>query len=463
MKSFWKGHFLTLILVAADVIAFSVIWREAWQLRHALNEQFGEPINAYVNYRRMLPRLLVLWIGLMAYFEHYSHRGKISSLNQIGNIIKAGMMFFVATPALAFMFKQYDIGRSVIVFAVTAMTIYVYASRSALRWLKEYFVRRGHGLTRVAIIGAGKTGREVAARIKRHPEIGYNLVGFIDRDPSKKGTTIDDVPVIGVTNGLVDLLLRHRVEEVFLAVPSMPTNDKFNLITECEQAKVHFKVVTANLFQVITNQVKIDDIGGFPVILLADGHLTPAGALIKRMLDLAIAIPFTLIALPFMAMISLIIRLESPGPSLFVHDRVGKDGKIFKMYKFRTMRSDVNPYEKAPSDSSDPRITRFGKFLRKTSLDELPQLLNVLKGDMSMVGPRPEMPFIVAEYEPWQRRRLDVPQGITGLWQVAGRKHLPLHLNLEYDFYYIRNWSPVLDLVILVKTVPAVLLGKGAF
>lgn len=463
MKSFWKGHFLTLILVAADVVAFCVIWREAWNLRHALNDQFGEPINAYSNYRRVLPQLLPFWIGVMAYFEHYAHRGKISSLNQSGNIVKAGLMFLLITPALAFMFKEYDVGRAVIGFAVIGMTIYVTVSRTLLRRIKEFFVKRGHGLTRVAIIGAGKTGRSVAARILRHPEIGYSLVGFIDNDSHLAGTQVEGVPVIGGNKGLVDLLLRHRVEEVFLAVPSMPTNDKFNLITECEQAKVHFKVVTANLFQVITNQVKIDDIGGFPVILLRDGHLTPLGALIKRLMDLSIAIPGLILAAPVMAVVAAIIRSESDGPAFFIHERVGKDGKIFKMYKFRTMRADADPYEKAPGDPNDPRITKFGKFLRKTSLDELPQILNVMKGDMSMVGPRPEMPFIVAEYEPWQRRRLDVPQGITGLWQVAGRKTLPLHLNLEYDFYYIRNWSPVLDMVILLRTIPAVLFGNGAF
>lgn len=463
MKSFWKGNFLTLIMIACDVVGFCLIWREAWMVRHALDSRFADPINDYINYRRALPKLLPVWIFVMAYFDHYGHRGRISSLNQIGNIIKAGIGFLVGTLSVAYLFKTHDVGRSVVFLAVGAMTVYVYISRSLLRWLKEYFVRKGFGLTRVAIIGAGNTGREVAERIRTHPEIGYALVGFVDRDPALAGAAVVGAPVIGDGNRLVDLLLRHRVEEVFLAVPSMPTNDKFNLITECEQAKVSFKVVTANLFQVITNQVKIDDIGGFPVILLRDGHLTPLGALSKRVLDLSIAIPLLIATSIPMAILAFMIRRESAGPAIFVHDRVGKDGKMFRMYKFRTMVSEANPYQTAPADHTDPRVTPFGRFLRKTSLDELPQVLNVLKGDMSMVGPRPEMPFIVAQYEPWQRRRLDVPQGITGLWQVAGRKHLPLHLNLEYDFYYIRNWSPVLDLTILVKTIPAVLFGNGAF
>lgn len=464
MKSFWKSHFLTLILVAGDVIAFSLIWREAWELRRFLHPgTFETPINAFSNYSAILPRLLVVWIAVMAYFEHYSHRGKISSLNQVRNIILAGLGLGGSTLVMAALFKRYDLGRAVIFFAAGGMTLYVYASRSALRWVKEFFVARGHGLTRVAIIGAGETGRSVAARIKNHPEVGYELVGFIDSGPQMLGREVEGVTVIGDGSNMVDLLLRHRVEEVFLAVPSMPTNEKFNLVTECERARVHFKLVTNNLFQVITDRVKIDDIGDFAVILLRDGRLTPLESLAKRGLDLLIAAPLALLGAVPMALVAFLIRLDSPGPALFSQDRIGTRGRRFRMYKFRTMRLETEPYAEAPSDADDPRITRFGRWLRKTSLDELPQVFNVLRGEMSMVGPRPEMPFIVEEYEPWQRRRLEVPQGITGLWQIAGRKQLPLRRNLEYDFYYIRNWSLMLDIVILLRTMPAVFFGRGAF
>jgi lipopolysaccharide/colanic/teichoic acid biosynthesis glycosyltransferase len=157
------------------------------------------------------------------------------------------------------------------------------------------------------------------------------------------------------------------------------------------------------------------------------------------------------------------IKLDSPGKALIKQKRVGKDGGIFEMYKFRTMKNDTGLYEKAPFSPDDPRITKFGKFLRKTSLDELPQLINVLKGEMSLVGPRPEMPFIVENYSNWQRKRLEVKPGLTGLWQILGRKDLPLHENIEYDFYYIKNQSLILDMVILVKTVWTVIRGKGAF
>ncbi len=464
MRSIWKSHFLTLCLIAIDVLAFSLIWRAAWELRAALNSRFPNPINLFIQYREALPWLLGIWLVVLAACRLYAHRDRISSLNQAGDIIKAGLLLLVVSLAFANLTKsRFSLGNAVIGFSTLGMTAYLYLSRSMLRMFKERLCRRGVGLTRAAIIGAGETGRRVALRIQNHPEIGYELVGFIDRRAAELGDNVAGLPLIGDGSELVDLLLRYRIEEVFLAVPSMDQNLAFKLVVQCEAANVHFKIVKNDLLQVIMDRVKIDEIGDFPVILLREGRLTPLGSFVKRSMDLALAIPTFVLISPVMALICVLIKLDSRGPAMFAHDRVGKDGKIFRLYKFRTMSTETNPYAVAPGDQFDSRITRMGRFLRKTSLDELPQLWNVITGDMSLVGPRPEMPFIVEQYEPWQRRRLDAPQGITGLWQIAGRKQLPLHYNLEYDFYYIRNWTLLLDVAILLRTIPAVLLGKGAF
>jgi exopolysaccharide biosynthesis polyprenyl glycosylphosphotransferase len=464
MKSFWKSHFATLCLVALDVLALDLLWRQAWLVRHALSAHFRTPINPWPNYVSALPWLLALWLLVLACFKMYQHKGKISSLNQVSDILKSGLAVLVVTLAMANVTKRFfDLGNSVIIFCALGLTLYLYLSRSALRFAKQKMVERGYGLTRVAIIGAGETGRRVALRIQHHPEVGYELIGFIDRRAAELGPKVAGVPVIGDTSNLVDLLLRYRIAEVFMAIPSLSQNETFGLVVQCEEANVQFKIVKDDLLQVITDKVKIDDIGDFPVILLREGRLTPLGEFLKRALDLALTIPLLLVASPFFGLIALAIRLNSPGPIIFAHDRVGKNGRTFRLFKFRTMYCGTNPYAVAPGDQSDPRITPVGRWLRKTSLDELPQFWNVLRGDMSLVGPRPEMPFIVEKYEPWQRRRLDVPQGLTGLWQIAGRKQLPLHFNLEYDFYYIRNWSLLLDVVILLRTIPAVLFCKGAF
>jgi exopolysaccharide biosynthesis polyprenyl glycosylphosphotransferase len=464
MQSFWKSHFLTLCLVATDVIAFSLIWVGAWFIRRILDPYFSKPIDVFDTYQVALRGLLPIWIFVLVIFKQYTHKDRISSLNEVENIFKSGLVLLLATLAVAHLTKDlWDPGRAVIGISMAGQVVYLYASRSLLKIIKQRLRQKGLGLTRTAIIGAGETGRQVAHRILTHPEIGYNLVGFIDIRAEDLGREVDDVPVIGDGTDLVKLLLRYRVEEVFLAIPSLSQNDTFEMIVKCENAGVHFKIVKDDLLQVITDRVKIDVIGDFPVILLREGRLTPIALLTKRGLDLFMSTILIIMTAPLFILISILIKLDSPGPALFSHERVGKDGRVFSLFKFRTMVPDADPYSQAPADQADLRITRFGKFLRKTSLDELPQFFNVLRGEMSIVGPRPEMPFIVNQYKPWQRRRLDVPQGITGLWQIAGRKHIPLHFNLEYDFYYIRNWSLWLDLAILMRTIPAVIFGKGAF
>jgi len=167
--------------------------------------------------------------------------------------------------------------------------------------------------------------------------------------------------------------------------------------------------------------------------------------------------------IPVFIVIAIAIKIDSPGPVFFIQERVGKDGKIFKVIKFRTMYKDTPKFALSPRSQGDPRITKVGAFLRRWSLDELPQLINVLKGEMSLVGPRPEMPQIVEEYEPWQRERLKVKPGITGIWQILGRKDLPLEKNIQYDLIYVKNRSFLLDIIIILKTIPLVIKGKGAY
>lgn len=185
--------------------------------------------------------------------------------------------------------------------------------------------------------------------------------------------------------------------------------------------------------------------------------------LCKELIDKALALIAALVTLPFWALIALSVRLDSKGKAIFIQERAGKDGVPFRFYKFRTMFEGVSPNDHAPREEDDPRITRVGRFLRRWSIDELPQLINVLKGEMSLVGPRPEMPFIVENYRPWQRNRLKVKPGITGIWQIVGRKDIPLKDNIEYDLYYIYNRSLMLDIAILLKSIPAIIMRKGAY
>lgn len=460
-KSFWKSPWLTVFLLVLDALFFTGLWLAAWHLRRFTTPLFNKPINDIVFYTRALPGILLCWLFATAYHGHYSHREKISSLNQVSRIFKASFAGFLGTLALAhFIYKDLELGRAVILFASLFNFIYLYVSRTSLRNLKQNHIAKGIGLKRCIIAGAGNCGQKVMDHLVGHPEIGFDLVGFVDDNLEKK--KVDGIPVLGPLNHLPEIIRERNIEEVFLAIPSMDQNRQMNLIVECEESGVDFKIVS-DIFGVITSQVKIDEIEDIPVIKLPHEPMSPFQAMGKRSLDLIVAGMLFLPSLALWPFIVLAIRLDSRGPALFRQERIGKDGVPFIMFKFRTMYLDTPRYKEAPDTPRDPRITRVGRLLRKYSLDELPQLLNVLKGDMSMVGPRPEMPFIVDQYEEWQRRRLAVKPGITGLWQIVGRKKLPLYQNLEYDFYYIKNQSLWFDLIILWKTIPAVLFGKGAF
>ncbi len=464
MKRPDKSHVITAILVAADIAAFCAIWFGMYFLRDYL-AQVGvlrRPINPIRNYVLALQVYLPLWLLCEWYYGNLDHREKLTGLNQLSRILKTFIAGLIGSLAFAYLFKQWDIGRFILLGTSFIYFWWLYLSRSLLKAWKQAQVLRGEGVINVLVIGVGRTARHVMDRILNHPEGGYRLVGFVDPNPRRPHRPINGFPVLGTTRHLKRILREHPVDQVFLAVPKMPQNEMMNLIVQCEDLGVQFKIVT-NLFEVITSQVRIDVIDEVPVIHLRNTELPFVQAVLKRALDIVVASTLLLLFAPVMLVIAIAIRLDSRGPALFKQVRVGQHGKLFEMYKFRTMHVDADPYAPAPTDPNDPRITRIGRWLRRYSLDEFPQLINVLKGEMSMVGPRPEMPFLVEQYEEWQRRRLDVKPGVTGLWQIVGRKNLPLALNLEYDFYYIKNQSLFFDLVILLKTIPAVIFGKGAF
>ena len=323
---------------------------------------------------------------------------------------------------------------------------------------------------RVLIVGAGKTGRSVGNMIQNHDWAGLNLVGYLDDDQTKNGLSI-----LGSVVNVRSVVETYQIEDVVVALPQRAYGQINKLTITLHDMPVHVRVVP-DYFSLALYRASVDDFGGIPMINLRDPALNDVQRLVKRLFDLVVGSITFLTLSPILLIISVLIKVDSNGPVIFRQERVGENGRIFKMFKFRTMVPDadshvaqiteINPtngrilFKKRPDD---PRITRIGRFLRRTSIDELPQLLNVLLGDMSLVGPRPELPWLVDQYEPWQRKRFAVPQGMTGWWQVNGRSDKPLHLHTEDDIYYVQNYSIWMDIYILLKTPWVVLRGKGAY
>ena len=323
---------------------------------------------------------------------------------------------------------------------------------------------------RVLIVGAGKTGRSVGSLMQNYNWAGLNLVGYLDDDNKKNG-----LPILGTVASVREVVEKHQIEDVVVALPQRAYGQINKLTITLHDLPVHVRVVP-DYFSLALYRASVDDFGGIPMINLRDPALNDVQRLVKRLFDLVVGSITFLILSPILLIISLLIKFDSKGPVIFRQERVGENGRIFNMFKFRTMVPDadshreqvteINPqngrilFKKRPDD---PRVTRLGRFLRRTSLDELPQLFNVLLGDMSLVGPRPELPWLVDQYEPWQRKRFAVPQGMTGWWQVNGRSDKPLHLHTEDDLYYVQNYSIWMDIYILLKTPWVVLRGKGAY
>ncbi|MDQ4077218.1 MAG: sugar transferase, partial [Chloroflexota bacterium] len=372
----------------------------------------------------------------------------------VGMGIFAGLLFFT----------DRNVPRLVVL--CFALLTPLFALLFRLSWRQLFKWRRAPRVptARVLIVGAGMLGRQVGRQLQERAWLGLELVGYVDDCP-KEGLTL------GALAELEKLCVREAVDVVIVTLPLESHGQLAALLERIHDLPVQVKLLP-DLYPLAYLYSRLEMFGGMPLIGLSEPVISPWQAAVKRAMDVVISIVGLILCAPLMGLIALGIRSTSPGPVIFSHERVGEGGRIFRMYKFRTMVKGAEQMllEEAEHDETllvkqadDPRVTPFGRWLRRFSLDELPNLWNVLKGDMSIVGPRPEVPYLVERYEPWQRKRLLVPQGITGWWQINGRSDKPMLYHTEDDMYYIRNFSLLLDLEILWKTVWVVVRGKGAY
>ena len=324
--------------------------------------------------------------------------------------------------------------------------------------------------SRMVIVGAGEIGRRLARFVDENTGGRVNLAGYVD-DFVEEST--DRLPILGKVDDLKHLVQTQQIDDVVIALPLDAYRRVQEISVALRDTATQIRVIP-DYFNLTLYRAAVQEYGGIPLINLREPALNSVQRMTKRIFDIVIAGVVLLLVSPIMLLVALAIQWDSKGGIFYKPTRVGENGQPFRMYKFRSMVANAdqlrNQVVQVQTDGSilhksqnDPRVTRVGRFIRRTSLDELPQLLNVLIGDMSLVGPRPEQPWLVETYEPWQHVRFSVPQGITGWWQVHGRSDKPLHLNTNEDIYYIQNYSIWMDIIILLKTPLVVLRGKGAY
>lgn len=343
------------------------------------------------------------------------------------------------------------------VVILVAMTINRFIAFKAIQSL----YRRGIGNRNVLIYGTGETGGWLQRKFHLVPTLGLRLVGFVTDDPEDIGRHELGDQILGVFEDLEEVIAEHKVSEVFIALPGSKEERVMEIIAHLDKLGVSFRVVP-RFYHLLSQQVRIEHLDSIPLISRPDRGQNWLSAGVKRALDIAIALVVLLLSAPAYLIAAYLVWRQKDGPVYFRQRRIGLNGRPFEMLKFRTMYTNMSVDKESPKDEDDPRITPTGRYLRRYSLDELPQLINVLRGEMSIVGPRPEMPFIVNQYGPLERERLGAKPGITGLWQISFARNEAIHRNIEYDIYYIENRSLLLDLVIIFLTGFAVVKGTGA-
>ena len=464
---------LSLQLFLSDLLLIPAGLAIASWLRWAL--PFGQELPLPALYLPPLVYVLVTlsWSISLILSGAYDPQRVLRWFNEASRVIVAGILATIVTAGALYMtYREVSRLQFAYIFIVTLGLLLAY--RAVLRISYRIVGKARPGsIGRILIIGAGDLGQRIAQVILDHSRWGYSLVGFLDDDAGKQGEIYKGARVLGKIFEVHELVKINQINEVWIALPVWAL-DRLNLvITELERFPVRIKVVP-DYFSLAMVQAKAEILGGIPIIGLREPVIEGLPRLVKRGFDLVIGSLLMLLALPPLLVIAIAIRLDSSGHVIFRQDRVGENGRLFGMYKFRTMvagaeaqQDEVNIQteddEVIHKRPDDPRVTKVGHFLRRYSLDELPQLMNVLKGEMSLVGPRPEMPWLVDRYESWQRTRFAVPQGITGWWQINGRSDKPMHLNTDDDLYYVYNYSLWLDIQILLKTPLAVIRGVGAF
>jgi exopolysaccharide biosynthesis polyprenyl glycosylphosphotransferase len=387
----------------------------------------------------------------------YRRGNSLLRVRETEQVLRVSAEALLAILALSF-FANILIPRTLLILCVSLVPLFLFTEKTLLYLVIHGLHSRGYGNERVLIYGAGCTGRRVLSVLRASPKLGLVPVAVVDDDSAKAGGALFEMSYerrrsASILEGPItrDLLIAYGVDLVIIAIPTIGQEKFIATVEEALAANARISFVPSRLF---SSDPWLDyrDMDG--ILLASFGRPIHRFGyeLAKRILDVVGSLALIVLGAPVFLVLALIIKLDSEGPVFFRQERVGQYGSRFLMYKFRSMKTTASKYDYSPRESCDPRITRLGRFLRKTSLDELPQLFNVLQGSMSLVGPRPEMPFIVEQYTLQQRHRLEVKPGLTGLWQLSGDRAFLIHENIEYDMYYIQHRNFFMDLAVLLHT-----------
>lgn len=456
-------RFYNSIKLVTDLVALIIAFAAAWYTRFTWFPFEGLPPPEET--LETIALILVIFPLMFRGSNLYTTNRGRSHISEVFEVFKATALATLVLVGVSYFIRERYSRLTVVLFAAYAF-LAVSSVRLGFRTIFNELRRRGVNLKTILVVGAGTLGKRVVETIELHRELGFTVTGLLTRRPEKVGSRILNVPVVGLFADLAKVLDEKPVDQVILALPLEEQGQMRELMEVLALRTIDVKVVP-DLFSYVTLRGGLEEFGGLPIISLQGAPMEGWNRIAKRVFDILVSSLALLFLAPWMAVLAILVKLTSRGPVLFAQERMGIDGQLFHMYKFRTMKVDAEKEGAQFATEGDPRRTPIGTFLRRTSLDEVPQFWNVFAGDMSLVGPRPERPVFIEEFKkqiPRYHLRHMVKSGITGWAQINGlRGNTSIKDRIDYDLYYIENWSLMFDLKILVRTALGGFLSKNAY
>lgn len=453
-----KRQLFEYLFVVADLLVVSVAWILAYWIRFKSGWiVVDKGVPDFAQYLQMLVFIWLIWAFVFRRMGLYRPMRGVRRTRELWVLINSNALSILLLISMTYLFreKSSQFSRLVFMYFWALATVLTVCERSLLRFVLRELRRKGYNLRYMLIVGAGKVASDMVSRVRLHQELGIQLIGCLSRDGGERRGP-GGVPIVGSYGDLGQFINRADIDQIVVALPLEDQQVLPDIMEELKDSVLDIKIIP-DLYQFASVGGAIEEFEGLPVISLQGCPLDGINLFTKRLLDLAIAGVALVVFSPIMALIALAVKLTSRGPVLFKQERVSFDGSRFRIVKFRTMYIDAEASGPGWTKPGDDRVTPVGRFLRSTSLDELPQLFNVLRGDMSIVGPRPERPVYINEFRqriPRYMLRHKVPAGITGWAQVHGwRGDTSIDKRIEYDLYYIENWSIILDIKIVCMTL----------
>ncbi len=481
--------FISDSLIATGSFVAAYYFREGGTMLQRTSEGGFAWSASFAPYGALLFLVILIRVLALRYYDLYRLRGEFSFFEDGIRVFKSTAIASLLIVAAAFLyrggfnFRAFSYARSVFVLDFLIALASFYSLRLIVRSAQTFFRIRGINLIPTLVVGRGPEATFCIKEMRQRPSLGYRVIGAVDIGGAGPTGEYEGVPVVSNLAGLPEAIRESGANEVIIADSQVDADALFDVMMRCGRRRgIEFRIAPS-LFNCLPSKTEVDQIGALPMIRLFREPLSDFARGTKRISDILIAAITLALLSPFWFLIALLIKFDSKGPVFYAQERVGMDGRIFVVYKFRTMRMDADSeihreyqrkfiaghaeanvgdaHKPAYKLRDDPRITRVGRMLRRLSLDEIPQLFNVLRGDMSIVGPRPPIPYEVEAYELRHRKRLDMKPGLTGLWQVSGRNRLPFEEMVKLDLFYIENWSLLFDLKIILRTVLVMMRGDG--